>query len=75
MKMTAEQVLTELLRVHNESVSAFKAFNPNLDSRPEGWPAHWSYRSFVTYLSFHVAYHTGQIYSARHLLGEETPDN
>jgi len=24
---------------------------------------------------FHVAYHTGQAYSVRHLLGHETEDN
>jgi len=25
--------------------------------------------------AYHVAYHMGQIYSARHMLGEETPEN
>jgi uncharacterized damage-inducible protein DinB len=29
----------------------------------------------LRYMVFHVAYHTGQIYSARHFLGHETPDN
>ena len=75
LKMTAAQVLAELLRAHRESVACFKELNPDLNSRPEGWPANWTYRSFVTYLAFHIGYHTGQIYSVRHLLGEETPDN
>ncbi len=31
--------------------------------------------NLVQYQVFHVAYHTGQIYSVRHLLGHETEDN
>ena len=76
--MTAEQVCSELLRVHNESVAYFKSLNPDLDSCPLGHPSDTyqnTYRAFLTYLIFHIAYHTGQMYSARHLLGEETPDN
>lgn len=72
--MTAEQVLNELQRVHAESVAHFKALNPNLESDSTEWPG-WTYASLVKYQAFHVAYHTGQIYTARHLLGEQTPDN
>jgi len=75
LTMTAEQVCSELLRVHNESVAYFKALNPDLDSCSPGWPPNYNYRAFLTYAAFHVAYHTGQMYSMRHLLGEETPDN
>ena len=73
--MTAEQVCQELMRVHRESVADFTTRNPDLESTPPGWPPKHTYRSFLTYLVFHVAYHTGQMYSARHLLGEPTPDN
>lgn len=73
--MTAEQVCSELVRVHNESVAYFKALNPDLSSCPPGYPPNYTYRAFLTYAVFHIAYHTGQIYSARHLLGETTPDN
>jgi hypothetical protein len=73
--MTAEQVCRELLRVHAEAVAHFKARNPDLASTPPGWPPPWTYGEFLKYLVFHVSYHTGQIYSVRHLLGEETPDN
>ena len=31
--------------------------------------------SMLTYAAIHVAYHVGQIYTVRHLLGETTPDN
>ena len=74
LAMTAEQVCTELLRVHEESVAHFKALNPDLESAPPGMP-NWTYGASLRYAVFHVAYHTGQMYSVRHLLGEEPPDN
>jgi hypothetical protein len=73
--MTAEQVCSELLRVHEESAAHFKALNPDLGSTPPGWSPPNTYGGFLEYLVFHIAYHTGQMYSARHLLGEQTPDN
>ncbi len=75
LAMTAEQVCNELLRVHNEAVAYFKALNPDLESCPPGWELGNDYRFFLKYAVFHVAYHTGQMYSARHFLGEEAPDN
>lgn len=73
--MTAEQVWAELKRVHQEAVADFKSRNPDLDSIAPGWPPGNTYREFLKYLAFHVAYHCGQIYSVRHLLGETPPDN
>lgn len=73
--MTAEQVCAELLRVHAESVAYFRESNPDPNSTPPGQPAGQTYDAFVRYLAFHVAYHVGQMYTARHLLGETTPDN
>ena len=75
LAMTAEQVCSELVRVHEESVAHFKALNPDLNSCPPGYPPHYTYDHFLQYAVFHVSYHTGQMYSARHLLGEQTPDN
>ncbi len=75
LAMTAEQVCRELLRVHQESVAYFKEIDPDLESCPPGCPPNYTYRAFLTYAAFHIAYHTGQIYTARYLLGEETPDN
>jgi hypothetical protein len=75
LAMTAEQVCSELLRVHEEAVAHFKALNPDPDSPLPGWPGGWTHGASLKYLVFHVAYHTGQMYSVRHLLGEETPDN
>lgn len=75
LAMTAEQVRSELLRVHNESVAHFKSLNPDTDSRIPGCPTGFTYGEYLKYAVFHNAYHTGQMYSVRHLLGEETPDN
>jgi hypothetical protein len=73
--MTADQVCRELVRVHEESIAHFKALNPDPESLAPGLPAHFTYREYLKYLVFHVSYHTGQMYSVRHLLGDEPPDN
>ncbi len=75
LAMTAEQVCSELLRVHEESVAHFKALNPDLASHAPGCPQGWTYGTLLEYRVFHISYHTGQMYSVRHLLGEKTPDN
>jgi hypothetical protein len=61
--------------VHEAAVAHFKALNPGLESCAPGWPPNYNYGEFLKYAVFHVSYHVGQIYSVRHLLGEETPDN
>lgn len=73
--MTAEQVCGELLRVHEEALAHFQSAAPDPAARIPGCPTGFTYGQFLEYLVFHVAYHTGQIYSVRHLLGEETTDN
>jgi hypothetical protein len=73
LAMTAEQVHAELSRVHAESVAHLKALAPDLRSKAPWWFA--GYDEYLKYAVFHVAYHTGQMYSARHLLGEIPPDN
>jgi hypothetical protein len=75
LAMTAEQVCRDFVRVHEETVAHLKALNPDLDSVIPGWRAGHTYRMFLEYAIFHVAYHTGQMYSVRHLLGDTTPDN
>jgi hypothetical protein len=75
LAMTAQQVCDEMVRVISESWAFFKSRGVDLDAREPSWPENFSYRAMVEYLIFHVAYHTGQMYTVRHLLGEETPDN
>ncbi len=75
LAMTAEQVCGELLRVHAESVAHLKSLDPDLKSVVPGWSSEWTYGGSLEYLIFHIGYHTGQMYSVRHLLGDTTPDN
>jgi uncharacterized damage-inducible protein DinB len=74
LAMTAQQIAAEVARVHEEALAHFKTLNPDLDSTPPGMEG-WTWRKSLQYLAFHIAYHTGQIYTTRHLLGETTPDN
>jgi hypothetical protein len=71
--LTAPQVHREFLRVHEESMSCLKALAPDLNTRAPWW--HSDYAEYLRYAAFHVAYHTGQMYSVRHLLGDPAPDN
>lgn len=73
LAMDAEQVCNELQRVHQEAMACLKALNPDMESPAPHW--HSSYDELLRYVAFHIAYHTGQMYSVRHILGEVTPDN
>jgi uncharacterized damage-inducible protein DinB len=63
------------LRVHEEAIAHFVAVNPDLTNTAPGWPPNYTYGEFLKYATFHVSYHTGQMFSVRHLLAEETPGN
>ena len=74
LAMSAEELYSEIKRIHEAGVKAFQAkphrlddANPNRDG--------WIWKSTIEYQGFHVAYHTGQIYSVRHMLGHTTVDN
>lgn len=74
LTLTSEDVFAELQRIHADSKAAFLAEMPALDHKNpyrEGWT--WGFT--LQYQAFHIAYHAGQIYSVRHLLGHETVDN
>ena len=71
--LTAQQVEAELHQIHSEAIGCLKDRNPDLQSKPPYWQS--TLDDFLRYMTFHVAYHTGQMYSARHLLGEIPPDN
>lgn len=75
LAMTAKQVYEELVRVHKEAIAHFQALNPDPGTHIPGCPTGFTYGEYLEYAMFHIAYHTGQMYSVRHLLGEETPDN
>ncbi|HEY3780462.1 MAG TPA: DinB family protein [Fimbriimonadaceae bacterium] len=73
LALTAEQVHAELVRIHEESMSYLKALNPDPSTKAPHWGS--TYADLLNYAAFHVAYHTGQMYSVRYLLGETPPDN
>ncbi|MBC8064950.1 MAG: DinB family protein [Chlorobia bacterium] len=70
LDLTTAQVLEEVAKVH-EAAKAVLAKKGEDDPHP-----YWrTWGNLVQYQAFHVAYHTGQAYSVRHLLGHETEDN
>jgi hypothetical protein len=74
LKIGVAEMLKELMRVHDEAKNVVLELDPNAsDPIPGESRATWGF--YLEYMSFHVAYHTGQAYSVRHLLGHETTDN
>lgn len=71
LKLTAEEVQIEVDRAY---AMARAACDGKEMATP--YPGQWrTWGAMVQYQLFHVAYHTGQAYSVRHLLGHETEDN
>lgn len=65
------QVLEEIARIHEASKAAVAGKEAD-----DAYPGQWgTWGNMVQYQVFHVAYHTGQAYSVRHLMGHETEDN
>jgi len=74
MEIGAEELYKEVERVHELAKAAMVA--ADLDSEDKNpYREGWTWRQTIEYMAFHVAYHTGQIYSVRHLFGHETVDN
>ncbi len=71
LELNATDLIAEVMRVH-EAAKAVVADKQKDDSYPGMWQT-WG--NLIQYQAFHVAYHTGQVYSVRHLLGHETEDN
>lgn len=73
-QLGAEETYGEIQRIHALAKESFleKSFDPDAlnPRRPD-----WTWLATLEYMVFHTAYHTGQIYSVRHLMGHETEDN
>lgn len=74
LPMSAEAVFNEVKRIHEACRVSF-AENPHDSEDPNPNRGDWTWGFTLEYQAFHLAYHTGQIYSVRHLLGHETVDN
>lgn len=74
LDLGAAETLSELNRIHGEAKAALVRVNEaGVDSVPGLSDQRWQFH--LQYRGFHVAYHTGQAYSVRHLLGHVTNDN
>jgi hypothetical protein len=74
LSLGTAEVLKEVERVHQSAKAALNAgahdseeLIPGLDKTTYGF--------VLEYRGFHVAYHCGQAYTVRHLLGHKTTDN
>lgn len=71
LELTTQQVREEVARIHEATKAALTD-----KGKDEPCSNQWgTWGNLVQYQVFHVAYHTGQAYSVRHLLGHETEDN
>jgi hypothetical protein len=74
LDLSVEQVLAELKRVHDAAVNAVNQV-ADMDAIVH-WRDDWTWAECLKYMGgFHVAYHCGQAFSARHLMGHKTNDN
>ncbi|MBS1705843.1 MAG: DUF664 domain-containing protein [Armatimonadetes bacterium] len=71
---TVEEVLKKVAEIHE---AAKEALQRDVKSLEDPWPKdpQWTWGSNLRYMVFHVAYHTGQAYSVRHLFGHTPTDN
>ncbi len=76
VRMSSPDVMAEYLRQHERCYAMARDLKLPADHLfTDGWDRICTVRDRLRIAAYHVAYHTGQIYSARHALGETTPDN
>lgn len=74
LSLGAAELYAEVLRIHEACKAKFMQDLPDLaDKNP--YRDEWTWGYMMEYMAFHVAYHTGQMYSVRHLMGHETANN
>lgn len=73
LDLTVAQVLEELKKV-KEAAKPVLAGIKNLEEKVP-WRDDWTWGACLRYRVFHVAYHCGQAYSVRHMMGHTTTDN
>ena len=74
--MSLGEITDEYLRCHDQCYQLAKGLDLSADtSFSDSWDRVTTVRDRLRIAAYHVAYHHGQIYTVRHLLGEETPEN
>jgi hypothetical protein len=74
LSMTAPELTAEVARVHGIAKTRLIEMQPEPDAKVP-WSPNWNWTSQLQYRVFHTAYHTGQVYTVRHLLGHTPEDN
>ncbi|CAN5544694.1 hypothetical protein BH11ARM1_BH11ARM1_08590 [soil metagenome] len=74
LNLTTAEVVAELKRINDEAKAVIASEARDSDDKIPGFPDD-TWGKTLEYQIFHVAYHTGQAYSVRHLLGDTPPDN
>jgi hypothetical protein len=75
-RMSVAEVMGEYLIQHERCYALAKTLTlPPDHVFEDDWLRIRTVRDRLRIAAYHVAYHTGQIYAARHALGEETPEN
>ena len=75
LDLSASEVAAEIQRVHQEVKAHAFAIDRDSEDPLLRYGGMNTWGANLRYMVFHVSYHTGQIYSARHLFGHKTPDN
>ena len=77
LKMSVEEVKQAWMEHHRVFVQRLQNFELPADHRfnDEWSDAAPDVETRLRFAAYHVAYHIGQIYALRQVLGEETPDN
>jgi uncharacterized damage-inducible protein DinB len=75
LEMTAAEVAAELDRVQKAAKAVFLRVEANREDALSFPGPGRTFGEFADYMVFHVAYHTGQAFSVRHLMGHKTNDN
>lgn len=74
--MGLEELNAEYLNHHEMCYRLALTLNLSPDHEfQDGWDRVTTVRDRLRIAAYHVGYHAGQIYTVRHLLGEETPEN
>jgi hypothetical protein len=75
LQMGVVEVAAELDRVKKAVKAVFLGVQRDRDDPLDFEGPGRTYGEFADYMVFHVAYHTGQAFSVRHLMGHKTNDN
>lgn len=74
LPMTVSEVESEFVRVQKAAKAALLELDHTRETPMENGPGP-TFGHLADYMVFHVAYHTGQAFSVRHLMGHKTNDN